>query len=440
MNIPLFTTLLILLGASFIWLGKRASRTVKTFEDYFLGGRKLGFFALTMTLLATQLGGGALMGAADEAYKGGWMVIFYPMGMVLGLLLLGLGFGAKLRKLNLTTVAEIFETVYGAPSLRKIASILSIVSLFLILIGQGIAARKFFISLGFDTNWLFIGFWLVFVFYTVLGGLKAVVDTDIVQAGFILGALVLVFFVSFGKSAEIPLTVAKSQSPVPWLEWLMMPLLYMLIEQDMGQRCFAARKPKIVSLSSCITAAVLLLACLCPIYFGTMAARMGLQVPEGASVLITSAKALTSPTVATVLICAILMAIISTADSLLCSISSNLACDFATIRKKPVLVSQAITFVTGSAALVFAFFFDNVVAMLMLSYELAVSILFVPIIMALFWKNPLKRSAAASMAIGGAGYFFFPFWATLPLAFLGFMGSEAFALIRQKQKHVLKSD
>ncbi|NGX54995.1 MAG: Osmoregulated proline transporter OpuE [Chlamydiae bacterium] len=442
MNVPLFIFLLSSLGVAFIWLGKKASGQVKSQEDYFLSGRSLGLFPLAMTLLATQLGGGVLMGGAEEAYRSGWVVICYPLGAVLGLLLLGLGFGAKLRRLNVTTIAEIFEKIYGSKRLRKVASILSIVSLFMILVGQGIASRKFFAALGFDGGILFSSFWLILVIYTVLGGLKAVVNTDILQACFILGAFALAFFSTLFGATPDPTTFVASapQTSVPWLMWLLMPLLYMLIEQDMGQRCFAAKKPKLVSLGSCIAAAILLVACFCPIYFGTMAAKMGIEIPAGSSVLVTAVKALTSPTISTVLICAIMMAIISTADSLLCSISSNLSCDFSFSRKKSsVLASQAITFCVGMSALALTFFFDSVVGMLMFSYELAVSVLFIPITMAVLWKNPKKSAAIVSMVIGGISFFFFPAWITVPLAFTGFAATDAISFTRRGEKGTLNA-
>nr|MCH9690309.1 sodium:solute symporter family protein [Gammaproteobacteria bacterium] len=186
MNIRLFFGLLVGVATLSLWLGKRASSGQKNNEDYFLMGRKLGLFALFMTLLATQVGGGALIGAAEEAYAKGWTVLFYPLGMVLGLLVLGCGYGAKMRRLNLTTVPEIFDKIYRAPNLRQIASLLSIASLYFILVAQAIAARKFFFSLGFAGPYLFVGFWIVLTLYTVLGGLKAVVSTDILQALFIL--------------------------------------------------------------------------------------------------------------------------------------------------------------------------------------------------------------------------------------------------------------
>ncbi len=389
MNQLLFLSLLTLLGVSQLWIGKKSKAENR--EDYFLMGRKLGLFSLVMTLLATQIGGGMLLGACEEAYRCGFKALFYPLGMVIGMLILGLGFGAKFRRLELTTVAEVFEKVYGSTRLRKIASLLSIVSLFFILMAQAIAARKFFISIGFETHLLFIITWLILVFYTAFGGLKAVIRTDILQAGFILTAFSIA---SFGG---IPQLGSFETASAPWATWLFMPLLFMLIGQDMGQRCFAAKSPRTVTIASLIAAAVLFIVALFPITIGIAARAAGIEIPAGGSVLISSIGSFVSPTIATILIAAILMAIVSTADSLLNALSSNIACDFTTGGLRSC---QLLTLGIGVGTLVLSFCFDNVVTMLMFSYELSVYILIVPILMALFLKRPSKRVAIAFMLFG----------------------------------------
>ena len=95
MNIPLFLTIFSGLGIVYLILGFLASRNIKTTVDYFLAGRKLGFFAVTFTLIATQLGGNMVIGASDWAYTYGLYGILYSMGMGLGFLLLSTGFAAK---------------------------------------------------------------------------------------------------------------------------------------------------------------------------------------------------------------------------------------------------------------------------------------------------------------------------------------------------------
>ncbi len=417
MNIPLFFILVGLLGSIYIWIGKCASRDLQTSEDYFLMGRKLTFFPLSLTLLATQLGGGFLLGAAQEAYQKGWLVLFYPLGACLGLFVLGMGFGGKLRKLNISTVAEIFEKIYRSRRLRYIASGLSIISQFFILVAQGIAARLFFGAMGVEEPMIFIIFWSVLVAYTVVGGLKAVVNTDILQALFIMATLCLAFF-SIDSSAisttiDIPIIESVGMSEIPWSTWLFMPLLFMLIEQDMGQRCFAAKNPRVISTSAMAAGIVLLFSSVVAIYFGVLARDLGIQVTGNTSILIESVKALTNPIVATLFMVAIFMAVISTADSLLCSISSNLSCDFLISQRiseiRRVRISQILTLITGLSSLGIAYLFDNVVIMLMISYELSVCILFVPITAAILSKRPSRFGAYLSMAFGATGFILFRF-------------------------------
>lgn len=417
MSIPLFFGVVGLLGSIYIWIGKCASRDLQTSEDYFLMGRNLTFFPLSLTLLATQLGGGTLLGAAQEAYQKGWLVLFYPLGACLGFFFLGAGFGGKLRKLNISTVAEIFEKIYQSRCQRYIASGLSIVALFFILVAQGIAARFFFVAMGAEEPMIFIVFWSVLVAYTVMGGFKAVVNTDILQTLFIIATLGLAFFsIDFSVvSTTIDVYIAESVgiSEIPWSTWLFMPLLFMLIEQDMGQRCFAAKNPRMISISAIAAGVVLLFSSVVAIYFGVLARDLGIQVTGNASVLIESIKALTNPIVATLFMVAIFMAVISTADSLLCSISSNLSCDFLVSQKmseiQRVRISQLLTLITGIGSLGIAYLFDNVVTMLMISYELSVCILFVPITAAVFSNRPSRFGAYLSMVLGAAGFILFRF-------------------------------
>lgn len=420
------------MGLAYLLIGMLASEGVEDNDDYYLMGRKLSFFPLTLTILATQLGGGTLVGSAQEAYMKGWVVLFYPAGVCLGLLALGMGFGARLRSLNVFTMAEIFEKIYGVRAQRYVASALSIIGLFFILVGQAIAAKKFFIALGILSPSAFFIFWAVLVAYTVMGGLKAVVNTDILQVLFILSVLALTFF-SLDMSLVSPVSLvplADSEvvtSDVPWTLWLFMPFLFMLIEQDMGQRCFAAKNPQTVSLSALAAGALLLLSSSVAIYLGVLGRSSGIQVSEESSILIETVKALTTPTVATFFIAAVLMTVISTADSLLCSISSNLSCDF--LPSGGIKSIRCMTLVTGLCALAVASFFDNVVAMLMLSYELSVCVLFVPIFAAVVFKDPSAKGAWGAMLMGAIGFVFFHLWSfpvpgeviTVVLSALGYL-------------------
>lgn len=415
MKFSIFISLLFGLQFFYCFIGLRVSKKVNSKEDYFLAGKNVRLFPLMMTFLATQVGGGIILGAADEAYQFGWPVVFYPLGAALGLILLGVGMGRKLAEFQVSTVAQIFEVVYRSVMLRKMASVLSVISLFMILVAQIIASHKFLVSLGFNNIPLFILFWTMVIIYTTQGGLRAVISTDIVQASF----FSIVFLLCFGFVLYFDPSVSALQTS-QWREvlpissklcgWLLMPLFFMVIEQDMGQRCFAGNSPQVVSKASFLAGMGTLLICIIPVFFGCLAKAIDLEVPQGNSVLMLTIAKITNPWITALIGCAILAAIISTATSLINAISSNISSDFQlSLFQKihAVGIARLITCIISIAAIFFAFYFDNIVDLLMQSYELSVSCLFIPLLIALFKKQGSFLSALMAILFGFTGFFLF---------------------------------
>lgn len=415
MNISLFIFLLFSLQFFYWFLGQRASKNLKDKEDYFLAGKGVQLFPLMMTFLATQVGGGVILGAADEAYLFGWPVLLYPLGAALGLVFLGCGIGRKLAEFKVSTIAQIFEVVYGSVKLKKVASILSVVSLFMILVAQIIASNKFLISLGFSSPFLFTIFWAIVIIYTAQGGLKAVISTDMVQAAF----FSIVFLLCFGlvlisepslSALQLPSFENFANVSSKLCGWLLMPLFFMIIEQDMGQRCFAGASPKIVSKASFLAGIITIIVCIVPVFLGSLAKVMHLKVAKGSSVLMAVVAETTNPWVTALVGCAVLAAIISTATSLINAISSNLSSDFKLNflnKSDSMKTAKGITCLISIGAIFFAFYFDNVVDLLIQSYELSVSCLFIPVVMALFKRKGTFMAAVLAMTFGTLSFFLF---------------------------------
>ncbi|KAF3362231.1 Uncharacterized protein PHSC3_001198 [Chlamydiales bacterium STE3] len=414
MNITAFIFSIFALQGLCLIVGGKSSKSMSSQEDYFLAGKGISFFPLLMTFLATQVGGGIILGATEEAYRYGWPILLYPLGASLGLIFLGLGVGRKLAQLKISTIAQIFETVYGSPKLKKLASILSMLSLFMILVAQIIASNKFMVSLGVTSPLLFISFWGLVIFYTAMGGLKAVVATDVIQAFF----FIIVFAMAFGLIAS-NLSISEMQSlgetPQAFsfqmdklFGWLFMPLLFMVIEQDMGQRCFAAKSPKVVTAATLCAAIGTFLLGLIPIFLGLLAKVKGIEPPIGGSVLMTVIEKMTSPIFTALVASAILAALISTSDSLINAISSNLTQDFDfQLTKKSVRSAQVLSTLIALFAILFSYYFNNIVDLLIQSYELSVSCLFVPIIFAIFKPRGNALSAGIAIIFGALGFVLF---------------------------------
>lgn len=417
-----------MLSLFYFIVGIISSAQIKNSNDYFLAERNLGLFSITLTLVATQLGGGLLLGTSQRAYTTGLYSIVYTLGMVIGFLLLACGFAAKMRLANVATTAELFEKKYHSPGLKKIASLLSIVALYGILIAQVTASRTVLLGIGVDNIFFFVIFWLFVIGYTMLGGLRAVVATDIAQVSFILIFFGLLFGYSLFYNPQSLACVFSSDSFLVGAnvsdiaKVLLMPALFSLIEQDLAQRFFSARSSSIATAAALISGIILLAFACIPIYFGMQARIINIDLLPGANPLIPVIEFLTNEFVASLALCAVAAAITSTADSLLCAVSSNLAQDFdfsfMPIKNK-LRIAQLLTLCAGIGALAASFFVPlNIIEILIVSYEISVSCLLVPLLIAYYKDNLNKYAAGTSMIAGLCGFFCAHWYPQLPFNFL----------------------
>jgi len=140
-----------------------------------------------------------------------------------------------------------------------------------------------------------------------------------------------------------------------------------------------------------------------------------IAVAGGGNSLVAILETITNSNIFFILaICAITAAITSTADSLLCAISSNIAQDFDVswlgFRSKLIL-SQAVTLLAGISAFLTSYIVSKqILDVTIASYELSVCCLLVPFLFALF-KNNLNKNAAICAAIFGLiGFITFRFY------------------------------
>lgn len=442
MDMNLFIALFGSLSIMYLVIGLYASKKVSTNAEYFLAGRALGIPEVTFTLVATQLGGGMLLGTAREAYNIGFYGIYYTLGISIGFLVLGLGLAAKLQSLNVATTAQLFQTKYGSPTLKKIASLLSIASMCGILIAQVIGCKALLAGIGIENELLFLALWAFIIIYTMVGGLAAVVLTDIAQVTYILCAFSAIFiyclfqepfsFFTSLSSLQTQFSI-ESINMGKLLPYVMVTALFSFIEQDLAQRFFAARSPRVAAISAFLSSACILIFSCIPLYFGMKLRLLNTILPVGADPLLPSIELLTNTTMLAFAICGIFAAITSTADSLLCAISSNLAQDFEFSQfglKKGVHLSKGITLMTGLVTVGASYLVTpNIIDILISSYELSVSCLCVSLLFAYFGSNLKKQAAIYSICAGFFGFFFFRWFpiyipkefAALALSFVAYL-------------------
>jgi len=193
----------LVLGAYFalmvliIWWVTRQKDETST--DYFLAGRNAGWIAIGASIFASNIGSEHLVGLAGAGAKSGMAMAHWEMHGWL-ILVLGWVFVPFYARSGVFTMPEFLERRYNTAS-RNFLSIISLVSYVLTKVAVtvyagGIVFQEVFgISEwhGIDFFWISaVGLVLITGIYTVLGGMKAILYTSILQVPvLLLGSLVI---------------------------------------------------------------------------------------------------------------------------------------------------------------------------------------------------------------------------------------------------------
>lgn len=184
---------LIMYGA-FLTVGWLAVRKVKdgTIEDLIVAGRSMPLWIAILTMTATWVDGGYLLGTAEGVYKSS-VALGIQGGLCFGLSLIlgGIFFAKKMRKNQFTTLIDPFEKRFG----KKWAAVLFIPAMLgevfwsaelLVAIGSTISVMT---EMKMSTAILLSA--LVVTLYTMVGGMWSVAYTDAFQLGLVAVGLLI---------------------------------------------------------------------------------------------------------------------------------------------------------------------------------------------------------------------------------------------------------
>ena len=168
--------------------------------DFFVGGRNIPFWAAGVSLYAANTSSISYIAIPAKAFETNWQYMMNNLVAVIGLMFVATWIVPLLRRLDLMSVFSYLETRFH-PAIRMMSSALCI----LVQLGSRMSVILFLPSLalatitGIDVVWSILmmgGFTIV---YTALGGMKAVVWTDIVQLVVKMGgALFAIGFMIYG--------------------------------------------------------------------------------------------------------------------------------------------------------------------------------------------------------------------------------------------------
>ena len=171
-------------------------------SDFFVGGRQIPFWAAGISLYAANTSSISFIAIPAKAFETNWQYLTNNLVAVMGLMFVGAVIVPLLRRLDLMSVFSYLETRFH-PAIRMAASALCIV----MQIGSRMSVILFLPALaiatitGIDVVWSVLLMGTFTIIYTAMGGMKAVIWTDVVQVFVKMGgAIFAIVFVAWHLS------------------------------------------------------------------------------------------------------------------------------------------------------------------------------------------------------------------------------------------------
>ena len=426
--------LIFMIGIGMYFYGKN-----RTTDEYFLGGRRLGSWVVSMSAQASDMSGWLLMGLPGAAYLSGISAGWIAIGLAIGTYLNWLFVAKRLRQYtkvadDAITLPQFFKNrFHDSTGMISVVSAIFILVFFLFYTASGfVSCAKLFSSV-FGLNYyvaLVIGA-VVVISYTFAGGFFAVCWTDFFQ-GLLMFFCVLAVptiainsmgdFSSFLSNVEAfnpnflsmfvdgatnePYTFLGIVSLVAWgLGYFGQPHIlvrFMGIESPAAIK--KSRRIATVWVLISLTAAVLI-GLSGRMYLGDMLLEGGAQE----TVYITMVSKIFPVFIGGIFLSAILAAIMSTADSQLLVTASAITEDFYHNKIRPnaspselMWVSRICVMAVALIAVFIATDQDSTVLGLVSYAWAGFGSAFGPLVLcSLFWKRTNKYGAYAGIVVGG---------------------------------------
>jgi sodium/proline symporter len=436
-------------------IGIFASRRINSMSDYYLGGKKMGFWAVAFSARATGESGWLLIGltgmGAMAGYSAYWVVLGELLGVFLSWQFMAKRFKTRSDTYKSITIPDYLQSHFKSSTntLRVISAATLVVFVVIYVASQmdvtGIAFESM-LNIDYRIGAL-IGFVIVLI-YIFIGGFVAAVWSDMFQGILMFFGLVLlpiVVWFSMGHGAGISeglnaidptLTQIMGRSDdglmnlftilgfsMIGLGFLGSPQVYVRFMSIKSEKEIDKGKWIALIFTLLTDAAAVTIGILARIYFTSEG-----QDPEvvlgngGENVLSMITNEFLPSILVAIFIAIVLSAIMSTIDSLLVLASSAITRDFYQKIFRPDLkdedlasFSRLVTVIMAVVALCIAILLYNLyperkIFWIMIFGWSGIAATFCPvIILSLFWKGYSEKGAIASMITGFVSVIFFKF-------------------------------
>ncbi len=211
--------LLVIVGIG-VWVSKKG----KTTDDFFLAGRRIPWWAAGLSIYSTQLSAITYLAIPAKTFATDWVRFLIQLGIIACAPIVVYFFLPFFRRLNVTSAYEYLELRFSL-AIRLLGSgsfvIFQLARMGIVILLPALALSA---VTGLDVVMCIILMGVLSTLYTVLGGIEAVIWTDVLQTVILLGGamvalVIMVLNVDGGLAGAI--SMASEQGKLNWvnLDW-----------------------------------------------------------------------------------------------------------------------------------------------------------------------------------------------------------------------------
>ncbi|RIH62967.1 sodium:solute symporter family protein [Mariniphaga sediminis] len=376
---------------------------IKTPADYYVAGKKARLIPVSGSLLATILGGSAILGTIELSQSTGWAALWFLFCAALGLFVLA-PLAKYVSRYGKFTLPGLLGHFFGERA-RFIASIIIPIAWLGIVGAQIIAAAKILSGLeiiSYSNAAIFAG--VVFLLYTLAGGQVSILKTDTLQSILIVAGLaaLTVFASRTPEAASMPKLNAEAlfNDSFSGIDLLILLLTYsvtFVVGPDIYSRVFCAKDEKTATRSILIVAFLLLPISFVLTYLGIFSGQ------TSGEEIISFAQHLLPDWFYGLFIAALLSAVMSSADTTLLTSSLILSELFHKDmeERNALQLTRIFIVILGSLSIVIALFVTSILQSLLLALTFFSGAFVVPMLAGLLKLKVVNKQVTSAILAGG---------------------------------------
>lgn len=412
--------------AAMLAIGFFARGKIETMDDFILGGKRFGRLALIGTIVSTMVGSGMTMGAVGTAYGSGststvpWMYF----GFATGLIVMGL-IAPKVRETNTRSLAEMMNLKFGKAARICMAILVTFYAVSMVAIN--IAGLRTVIINCFNIPMESVALVTVIaavvaIVYTSVGGMYAVVWTDVAQfAIMFLGIFIFAPIFGLVKAGgvdvvETTMQAAGASFTNPFANGVTSGMIGMMLayflcspgDPTMPQRALAAKDSGSAKFAFLVSGGIGYYMGLALIIIGCCVRVLLPNIADGNSVLPQFILNYYPPVVRGIVIAGLIAAIMSSFDSFLILGTTHVMYDIGrTINPKlrNETIHKALPIITiamGVVGIVIALFITSLFDFLYVVFSIMGSAICPVMFGGLLWRKKLSSFGATASILAGS--------------------------------------